>query len=251
MKPLGSSTKPDFVGIGVQKAGTSSVADFLAASGATFPRGKKELHWLGKRRTAAIRRSTYKLNFLKGQVSGEFTPNYIEWPNALLELHQVCPKTKLIVFLRNPVDRFISSLNHGRGIGKVPGHLSGDEILDLAWRAKGVGWVSRAIRRGTYVGDMRNVFRLFRRTQVFVGFFEDWVSPERSEALANDLTRFIGLPSPDFSGARILVSNSKEHHLSKRQLAPVELSASSHTFLESYFSQFRPELEELVGPLPW
>ena len=243
--------RPDFVGIGVQKAGTSSVADFLVASGATFPRGTKELHWMGKRRAASFRRSTYKLNFSTGAVRGEFTPNYIEWPNALLDLYAACPQTKLLVFLRNPVDRFISAVNHARGIGKIPASQSGDEILDLAWAAQGVGWVSRAIRRGTYVADLRSVFRLFKRSQVFVGFFEDWVSPQRSDALAKDLTRFIGLPEPDLSGARILATNSKEHHLRKRRLAPTKLSPSSYSFLEEYFSQFRPELEELVGPVPW
>ena len=247
---------PDVVGVGVQKAGTSSVSDFLRNSGMSFPRAakspNKELHWFKHSgRFGGIKKFLYPANFVLGSLRGEFTPNYIEHPLILSQLAEAAPEAKIIVMLRNPTHRTISSLNHARGIGKLNPHSSPAELLNASWLGEGNGWLSRAIRRGTYVSDLQNLFRLFPSKQVFVGYFEHWVDPKQGLRLAGDLAEFIGVPSPRETGISITKVNSASHNLDKSGAKPLEPTIEDIAFLDDYFHQFRAPLEELVGPLPW
>lgn len=256
MMSYGSRLRPDFVGVGVQKAGTSSVADFLRDSGAHMPyvakSHLKELHWFKPRwRTTLLLQKTYRFNFSTLRTSGEYTPNYVEHPLCLGQLAEAAPKAKIIVFLRSPFERTISALNHGRGIGVIDPDTPGDELIDQAWKADGNGWVARSIRRSTYVSDLEVLFRLFSREQVFVGFFEDWVSTARGITVATELAEFLSLPTPDETGARIRKANEAEWHLRKNGAKRLEISEATERRLRDYFSQFAARLEAEVGPLPW
>lgn len=247
---------PDVVGVGVQKSGTSSVANFLRDSGMVFPRiaksPDKELHWFkNTARLRTLRRNLYPVNFMAGGVRGEYTPNYIEHPIVLSQLRDAAPSAKIIVFLRDPVERTISSLNHARGIGKVPLGMEFRELIQKSWRGDGNGWISRAIRRGTYVADLENLLRLYPREQVFIGFFEDWVDAVTGLKVANNLARFVGLPPPEVSGAQIQPANTAMHHLSKVDGKPLRMEDETKAFLRDYFATFRPRLIDLIGPVPW
>jgi hypothetical protein len=247
---------PDLVGVGVQKAGTSSVADFLRASGMAMPpvakAPQKELHWFKPSgRMSGIRGGLYPANFLTGRVRGEFTPNYIEHPLVLSQLADAAPHTKVVVFLRDPFARVVSAYNHARGIRKIPPEMTAAELLAKSWKGEGNGWISRAIRRSTYVSDLENLFRRFPENQVFVGFFEDWVKGASATSIHHELAQFAGLPTPDETGVRIGTVNSAEHQLSKAGLPPIEFDSESRLFLQEYFHQFRARLINLVGPVPW
>lgn len=244
------------MGVGVQKAGTSSVAAFLRDSGAHMPRFArsrlKELHWFKPRhRTSPLRQRAYKLNFSRRRISGEFTPNYIEHALCLAQLVSAAPQAKIIVFLRDPFERTISALNHARGIGSINPDIPGDELVDQAWRAEGNGWLARSLRRSTYVSDLEVLFRLFSRDRVFVGFFEDWTSPDRGMSVATELAKFLTLPSPDETRVDIRKVNEAEWHLGKNKAKRVEISETTEERLRDYFSQFTPRLEAELGPLPW
>ncbi|WP_245868023.1 sulfotransferase domain-containing protein [Pontimonas salivibrio] len=244
------------MGVGVQKAGTSSVAAFLRESGAHMPlfaqSRSKELHWFKpRRRTSPIRQMAYRLNFSRHRVSGEYTPNYIEHPLSLGQLAEAAPRAKILVFLRNPFQRTISALNHARGLGVINPDTPGDVLIEQAWRADGNSWLARSIRRSTYVSDLEVLFKLFPRDRVFIGFFEHWVSPEHGMTVATELTQFLVLPSPDETGASIRKANEAEWHLRKNGAKRLEISEATEHRLRDYFSQFVPQLEAEVGPIPW
>jgi hypothetical protein len=212
----------------------------------------KELHWFKPRhRTSTLSLRAYKLNFSSRRISGEYTPNYLEHPLILGQLAEAAPRARILVFLRNPFQRTISALNHARGIGAIDPDVPGDEIIEQAWRGDGMGWLARSIRRSTYVSDLEVLFRLFSREQIFIGFFEQWISPERGVTVAGELAQFLSLPSPDETGARIRKVNEAAWHLNKNGAKKLEVSASTEHRLKDYFSQFAPRLEAQVGPLPW
>jgi hypothetical protein len=216
------------------------------------PSRSKELHWFKpRRRTSILRKKAYKLNFSRHQVSGEYTPNYIEHPLNLAQLAEAAPHSRIIVFLRDPFERTISALNHARGIGVLDPNAPGDQLIDQAWRADGNSWLARSIRRGTYVSDLEVLFRLFQRERVFIGFFEHWVSPENGMTVATELTQFLSLNSPEETGARVRKANEAEWHLRKNGAQRLEISEATEHRLRDYFSQFAPRLEAEVGPLPW
>ena len=103
------------IGVGVQKAGTTSLAMYLQANGLQMNSGK-ELHAFHAVRPLSKQDYLQKLGY---SLYGEYTPNYLDHPSAIWNLSQILPKAKQIVSWRNPVDRAFSAYLHAVGIGKV------------------------------------------------------------------------------------------------------------------------------------
>jgi hypothetical protein len=110
---------PDFVGIGAQKAGTTWWFDAICTHPDVYSRGDihKERHFFGRyaiRPFGAAECSLYHDWFPRppGHLTGEWTPDYIQcsWIPALLA--QAAPQTRILVLLRDPVERFRSGLAH-------------------------------------------------------------------------------------------------------------------------------------------
>lgn len=109
---------PDFVGVGCGKAGSSWWYRLLSEHPRVVPNrvGHKELHYfphLGWRRPSADELDLYRSAFARpaGHLCGEWSGNYLYYPFALDSLAEAAPAAKLVVLLRNPVDRFASLVN--------------------------------------------------------------------------------------------------------------------------------------------
>lgn len=109
---------PDFVGISSPKAGTSwwysLILDHPEVENNRL--NKKELSYffhfgLEDTDTSAI--SIYRQAFAApiGSISGEWSPSYLWFPLALENLFKAVPETKIIILLRNPIDRYLSHFN--------------------------------------------------------------------------------------------------------------------------------------------
>jgi len=115
---------PDFVGIGVQKAGTSwwfrLITDHPEVSTLNSSPGRQAPHALDKERHFFGRFggqpfgpddvSVYRRWFPRrpGTITGEWTPDYFFHPWVPPLLAQAAPDAKLIVLLRDPLQRFRS-----------------------------------------------------------------------------------------------------------------------------------------------
>jgi hypothetical protein len=108
---------PDFIGVGVQKAGTSWWYRLLLAQAAIHdePRVRKERHFFDRFYESTPSEAdveTYMRWFPRppGKLTGEWTPSYIHhfWIPPLLA--RISPEAKLIVMLRDPVERYQSGL---------------------------------------------------------------------------------------------------------------------------------------------
>jgi hypothetical protein len=116
----GLRAMPDFIIIGAAKAGTTSLYQYLAEHPCIHPSRTKEVHFfaihyakgLGWYRANFPMRATLRLaSRMSGErhITGEATPYYLYHPLAAERAAQVVPQAKLIVLLRNPVDRAISN----------------------------------------------------------------------------------------------------------------------------------------------
>jgi hypothetical protein len=112
---------PDFVGIGVQKAGTTWWFNSICAHPDVYARGDihKERHFFGRyanRRFGPAECKIYHDWFPRppDALTGEWTPDYIHCPWVPALLAQAAPRTRLLVLLRDPVERFRSGLAHQR-----------------------------------------------------------------------------------------------------------------------------------------
>jgi hypothetical protein len=125
-----SNTKlPDFLIIGAQKAGTTSLASYLAAHRCVVPASRKEIHFFDLhydngvgwyRSQLPISWKARLRSFSQGErlLSGDATPYYLRDPRAPLRAHRLAPKARIIIMLRDPVDRAYSQYHHEIRLGK-------------------------------------------------------------------------------------------------------------------------------------
>jgi len=164
--PGWSPGPPDFVGIGAQRSGTSWWYRGLERHpGIAAVEGRaKELHyfnrfWQGEPPPGFA--AEYHRMFPRpdGQLAGEWTPRYMLdfWTPPLLR--EAAPGAKLLLMLRDPVERFRSGVE--RAIRRSPGRRP----IDL-------GRVSDAVHRSLYAAQLRRVLDHFPREQLLVLQFE-------------------------------------------------------------------------------
>lgn len=113
---------PDFIIIGAQKAGTTSLYNYLTKHPCIAPALEKELHFFDYGFNKSL--NTYRAYFpslIYGYyvrrwyghfITGEASPYYIFHPLAAKRMANTIPHVKLIALLRNPVDRAYSHYWH-------------------------------------------------------------------------------------------------------------------------------------------
>ena len=114
---------PDFLIIGTQRGGTTSLYHYLQAHPCIRPASTKEVHffdtkfhkglaWYRGHFPTRIEQSS--VNRLHGHslMTGEATALYLFHPHAPKRVAKALPFVKLIVLLRNPVDRALSHYYH-------------------------------------------------------------------------------------------------------------------------------------------
>jgi Sulfotransferase domain len=127
---------PDFVGIGAQKAGTTWWYDLIATHpGVSTPEHlSKERHLLDRMADHAFDATALE-QFPRwfprrpGTIAGEWTPDYATFPWAPEILRRAAPDVRLLMLVRDPIDRFRSGLDHYRKLGQpVDGMVLADAV---------------------------------------------------------------------------------------------------------------------------
>ena len=102
---------PDFVGVGVQRCGTTRwyrlLLDHPQIEGSTH----KELHYLSRAWGEPLQSAAYARYFPRpaGSICGEWSGGYLYDPWVPGALAALCPDAKVLVSLRDPVERFKSA----------------------------------------------------------------------------------------------------------------------------------------------
>jgi hypothetical protein len=111
--PVGWRTgPPDFVGIGAQRCGTTRWFDLIVAHPDVIapPGIRKELHFFDRFHAGGFTPAYFPRH--GGTLTGEWTPLYLAafWTPAMLAA--AAPRARLLVLMRDPVERYISALQH-------------------------------------------------------------------------------------------------------------------------------------------
>ena len=128
---------PDFLGLGVQKGGTTTLQRLLELHPGAFLPAAKELHYFSLHFAAG--EAWYYGQFAAaglGQRCGEITPYYLFHPQAPMRVRALLPGARLIVLLRDPVERTLSQYFHSRRLGLEPLPLE-DALAAEAERLQG------------------------------------------------------------------------------------------------------------------
>ena len=113
---------PDFVIIGAQKGGTSALFEMLSQHPRVSPSIIKEVHYFDLNYFRG--EQWYRRHFppVEGRLSGEASPYYLFHPAVPGRLKAAIPQARLIVILRDPVERALSHYFHAlrRGQETLP-----------------------------------------------------------------------------------------------------------------------------------
>ena len=120
---------PQFLGLGVQKGGTTTLHAMLQDHPEVFLPPSKELHFFSLDYSEG--ELWYRMKFAAAreeQCCGEITPYYLFHPEVPMRLRQLVPKARFLVLLRDPVERCLSGYFHSRRLGLET--LEIEEALD-------------------------------------------------------------------------------------------------------------------------
>jgi hypothetical protein len=200
-------TAPDFVIIGTQRGGTTSLHAYLRTHPNIQTPAKKEIHFLTDRfeRGAAWYIGQFPAAVPVGTLVGEATPYALFHPRAPQRLRDVAPEARAIVLLRNPADRAYSHYLHERArgheslsfedaIAAEPERLQGLEGLLASGELIASDTHKRAsyVERGRYTRQLERWFSFFPREQMLILPSEDLYT--KPAAATERVTDFLGLP---------------------------------------------------------
>ena len=173
---------PDFVGVGAQKGGTSWWFELILEHPGVYERAgiPKERHYLSQFCVEPFgpdQVATYHGWFprTEGTVTGEWTPDYLSYPWVAPLLAEAAPDARILLLVRDPVERFRSGLTFRFRMGAP--HTSAS--------------VADAVRQGFYARHLRRLQEYFPTEQVLVLQYEQCradPSPELARTYA-----FLGL----------------------------------------------------------
>jgi hypothetical protein len=114
----------DFLIVGAQKSGSTSLRAFLGEQEKDIFILNRELHFWNRKGQyqdgAGL--NGYLENFAEAkpnQIKGEKSPSYLVSKEAPERIHKHFPEVKIIAILRNPIDRAYSAYWHGRRVGAI------------------------------------------------------------------------------------------------------------------------------------
>jgi hypothetical protein len=197
---------PDFAIIGAQRCGTTFLYDLLTQHPQVEPATKKEVHYFDLHFSRGT--GWYRSHFpprKEGVITGEASPYYLFHPHAAGRMAKVVPRARLIMLLRDPVERAYSHYHHQVRRGDEP--LGFEEAVEAEeTRLRGEreriledehyrGFVYQHfsyLSRGIYVDQLVQWSRYFGGDQTLVLKSEDLF--DRTPDALEPVLRFLGLP---------------------------------------------------------
>ena len=249
----GARMLPDFLLVGTQRGGTTSLFRALAAHpDVAQPNFHKGVHYfdVNYERGMGWYRGHFPLR-RGSRLAFESAGYYMHHPLAPERIARDLPGVKLLALLRDPVERAYSAWKHElargfetetsfeRALELEPGRLAG-EVERIRTEP---GYLSHSHRhhsyvdRGHYADQLEVLFRLFGRDRVHVAFAEDFFAdPGRC---FDGILAFLGLRA--WRPARF------ERH-NARPSAP--LPGALRDRLSEHFAPYDERLAALLGEVP-
>ena len=185
----------NFVGVGVQKAATTWLFQCLMEHphirGASIPKNK-ELNFFNYRYDRGSAWYHGLFSPLPG-IKGEFSVRYFNDQNCPQRIHSYNPAVKLILSLRNPLERAYSQHCHEFRRGRLPPSLYRFE--DAA------GQNPSYLDQGRYATHLERWLKFFDLSQFHIVFFEEIRSDP--EGVIRELFRWLGV-DPGFRPPSLL-----------------------------------------------
>ena len=255
---------PDFLIIGAQKAGTTSLYNYLQAHPCIASAARKEVHFFDRKLNLNKGLTWYRGHFptriekyivhqlhSRPFLTGEATPEYLFLPHIPDIVATVLPHIRLIILLRNPVDRAYSQYQHA----VVQGHetRSFEEAINYQ-EARLAEEQARFLQdkdfehytymqhcylmRSMYIDQLQRWMRLFPREQFLILKSEEFYADP--SIILKHLLNFLNIPT-------------SESQLRERQYKPFyanhysEMDSALRKRLIAFFEPYNARLYDFLG----
>ncbi len=191
---------PNFFIVGLDKAGTTSLYEYLKKNPSVYMSPIKEPWYfapiVGSRKNSPPRTEDEK-NYLKlfekvkDEIAiGEASAVYWRDPKTAYLIHDKIPSAKIIISLRDPVERFFSGylMNYRKNLVKTSfrkyvekWHDSLENHLD-----------NNEAKSHLYFENIQRYFKIFDKKQIKIIIFEEWI--ENVKETVEDILKFLQVP---------------------------------------------------------
>jgi len=229
-------TLPDFLIIGGQKCGTSAIWHSIVTHPDVDPT-KKEKNFFNFYWHKGL--DFYSDMFKDpNKINGDASPGYLFSPDVPERVKEVIPNTKIIVSLRNPIDRAYSQYNHQLPNYSRPkywikklGRFS-DEYEKVPTFEEALDMQKDFIERGYYADQLKLWFNHFPKDQFLIIKFEDFVL--NNQQTMTDIQEFLEL--------KVINLNPN-----KRFSGYDDMQPKTRRFLKKHFNSHNQKLNELLN----
>jgi hypothetical protein len=279
IQSLGKKTKrlvypmnePTFLILGAQKAGTTSLHDYLEYHPMLSGGIRKELCYFHRDIYFGKSYSSYKRDFCgtRKKIYFEATPEYLTHPGTAQNIYEKLPNVRMIVLLREPIKRAYSAWNHyrqhfetGKYISAIKNQprLDGNllfqnfflgrssfpsfrECIDIELELinKAEGFEPALLRRGLYLKQLEAYWKLFDKNQILILGFKDLI--ENTDEVLNQVCSFVGAEEVDWSVIKKEPKNAREY--------AEPILENDRLFLQDFFAEPNRLLFEKIGSVNW
>ena len=275
--------------IGVQKAGSTSITDWLGQHPNVYSNENiKDLHFFISKKWYPMgisKLASFYKNARSEKILLHSAINYFYFPKAPERLHEFNKDLKLILILRNPVERAISAYRYFKKLGDET--LSFEKALEreIQEQVKDTDLDKFTyLEHGLYAKQLKRFLKFYNLEQIYITDYKT-VMRDKSKTMS-DIFKFLEIDSsfaPDFRQVNItgapkskglnkvihrlknfgllkifdkiipfelkvkLLNWIKEKNTTKAKKVEVEISNSVKEKLSTYFYNDTLELSQLLG----
>jgi len=269
---------PNFFIVGAGKAGTTSLHRYLKINPDIFMSVPKEPNYFNS--ATIITKNPKSLGFIRDKneylslfekgkdkkILGESTATYLFDPQAPKLIHEIVPNAKILITLRDPVERLFSEylMKKNKNMIKNSFHDELDITMNKHKRSR------LGLKHGLYFHNVKRYLEVFGKKQVKIIIFEEFVKTPKETVeeifkfleVDYDTKNFIALVYRKFyplvHGNFIALFRRKFYSLvhnkydEKKFGEKPKISNAERQILNEYYYEDVKKLEELLGQkLPW
>jgi hypothetical protein len=187
---------PDFIGVGASRSGTTALYDLLDRHPQVYMAKPKEIHYFTFRHPELgapdpLTPAQYANHFSdagSARVSGEISPSYLWVPGTAQRIHRLLGPIRILILLRNPIERTFSDFSYSHRIGRNQVSFSeflrlGQPLLDRSQLTLDPFHPTAILWKGFYAQQVKSYLDVFGRDRIFIRSFEE---------MTGDVPRFRG-----------------------------------------------------------
>jgi len=241
--------KPEFLIVGAQKAGTTFLYNCLKQHPDILPASTKEIHYFSQHFNKGL--DWYLQHFPEresGKISGEASPFYLFHPHSAQRIASELPEIKIIILLRNPVQRAISHYHqqarrHHEKLSMMEAFQTENKRIGSAWNNLVAGKQLSGmkiqqcsyLKRGEYLEQVQRYENYFPAKQLCIIESNDFF--DHPQKTLPRVFEFLGV-DPHFSPADLWPRKPGNYEDAEPEVLD---------FLNEYFASHNEALFEQLG----